>query len=372
MHARAGDVTCIVIALYLGALATEATTAANGPYAPVNALIGLASVAALWWRSRAPLTVASITFAAGAVAPMAAGAAILGVYTIAAYRGRRVPVVMVLFYAASGAVGLVLFPDQNIGVAGSLIVAVAMTAAAFGLGLAARSRRQLLEATADRAERAEADRHARIAEARRAERTRIAAEMHDMLAHRLSMLSLHAGAIELRPNASPEDLATSVGIVRASAHQALGELRKVIGVLRDDTPDDLAPQPTAADLGALLEDCRTAGMRIDLAAALPDSAAIPPELGRHAYRVVQEGLTNASKHAPGQPVQLALTGRAGSDLRIEITNATSAATPRVTVPGAGVGLIGLRERIEMLGGSLDDGTDSTGRHRLQASIPWPP
>src|SRR5262249_24431830 len=121
-------------------------------------------------------------------------------------------------YAASGAFGLVLFPDQNIGVAGSLIVAVAMTVAAFGLGLAARFRRQLLEATADRAEHAEADRHARIAEARRAERNRIAAGLHDLLVNRLSILSLYAGAIELRPNASPEDLATSVGIVRASAH----------------------------------------------------------------------------------------------------------------------------------------------------------
>src|SRR5262249_56332035 len=139
-----------------------------------------------------------------------------------------------------------------------------------------------------------------------------------------------------------EDRANCVGMVGASAHQALGELRKVIGVLRDDTPDDLAPQPTAADLGALLEDCRTAGMRIDLAAALPDSAAIPPELGRHAYRVVQEGLTNASKHAPGQPVQLALTGRAGSDLRIEITNATRPATPQAPVPRTGAGLLGLR------------------------------
>jgi signal transduction histidine kinase len=302
---------------------------------------------------------------------MAAGAAIIGVYTVAAYRGRRIPVAMVLLYAATGAISLILFPDQNIGVVGNMIVAVAMTAAAFGWGLAARSRRQLLVATADRAERAEADRHARVAEARRAERTRIAAEMHDMLAHRLSMLSLHAGAIELRPNASPEDLAASAGIVRASAHQALDELRKVIGVLRDGTQDDLAPQPAAADLDALLEECRAAGMRIDLAAALPDSAAIPPELGRHAYRVVQEGLTNASKHAPGQPVQLALTGQAGGDLCIEITNATSTATPRVPVPGAGVGLIGLRERIEMLGGSLDDGADSTGRHRLRASIPWP-
>jgi len=126
-----------------------------------------------------------------------------------------------------------------------------------------------------------------------------------------------------------------------------------------------------AYLGTLLEECRTAGMRIDLAAALPDPAAIPPELGRHTYRVVQEGLTNASKHAPGQPVRLAVTGQPGRGLHIEIANDTSTAPPEVPVPGAGVGLIGLRERVEMLGGSLDDGTDSTGRHRLRASIPWP-
>ncbi|MGH8775645.1 MAG: sensor histidine kinase [Jiangellaceae bacterium] len=292
-------------------------------------------------------------------------------YTVAAYYERRVPVALVVLYVASGAVGLILFPDQDLGAVGSLLVGVPMTVAAFGWGLAVRSRRQLLVALADRAERAESDQHARILEAERAERTRIAAEMHDMLAHRLSMLSLHAGAIELRPDSARHDLANAARVIRSSAHLALEDLRSVIGVLRDDTTADLAPQPAAGDLDALIEECRAAGMRIDLAGAPPDTEALPPDLGRHAYRIVQEGLTNARKHAPGQPVQLTVTGRAGDGLCVEITNPASTATCEPAVPGAGSGLVGLRERVQRAGGTIEYSADDAGTHRLRARMPWP-
>lgn len=372
----------MVVALVVGGLATDATEVASGSYAPVNELVGAVAVVALWWRRRFPLAVAAVTFVAAATAPMAGGAAIVSVYTVAAHHRRRTSLAVAVLYAGylvTGAISLVVFPGEGLGTVGGLLAAVAMTVAAFGWGLAVRSRRELMAALAERAERAEADQHARLAEARRTERARIAAEMHDVLAHRLSLLSLHAGAIELRAGGRPEDLAAAASVVRSTAHLALDDLRTVIGVLRDDTADDLAPQPTLADLDALVAECRAAGMRVEVTAAAADPAEAPPNVGRHAYRVMREGLTNARKHAPGQPVELAVTGGPGDGLRIEIVNPTPAPAPTpavpsaapVTIPGAGAGLAGLSERVEVAGGTLDHRTDGTGRHRLSVWLPWP-
>ena len=231
----AGDLGCMVVALFIGGLATDATNVASGSYAHVNDLVGVASVVALWWRRRAPLVVAALTFVAATIAPMAGGAAIVSVYTVAAHhRGRWISLGMTALYVTylvSAAVSLALFRDEDLGTVGGVLAATAMTIAAYGWGLAVRSRHELLIAQAERAERAEADQQARAAETRRAERARIAAEMHDALAHRLSLLSLHAGAIELRPDAPPDERAEAARVVRSNAHLALDDLRRVIGVL---------------------------------------------------------------------------------------------------------------------------------------------
>lgn len=368
---RVGDLGCILAALFIGGLSSDATDVAAGAYADVNDLVGMAAIAALWWRRRAPLAIACTTFVAAAAAPLASGAAIVSVYTVAAHVQRRIPVVVVALYVVSSSITLVLFPDDELGAAGNVLGGVLTTFAAFGWGLAVRRRRELVAALTERAERAEADQHARVLEARRTERTRIAAEMHDVLAHRLSMLSLHAGAIEARPGAAPEDLAKAAGVVRSSAHLALEDLRTVIGVLRDDsTTDDLVTRSTAADIGALVEECRAAGMRIDFADGALAAAPMPSDVSRHAYRIAQEGLTNARKHAPGQTVQLSLTGRAGDGLHVEIVNPVSRANPEPDVPGAGVGLVGLRERVGLAGGTFEAGIDDTDRHHLRAWLPW--
>lgn len=103
----------------------------------------------------------------------------------------------------------------------------------------------------------------------------------------------------------------------------------------------------------------------------PDIDSVPSELSRHAYRIVQEGLTNARKHAPGQSVHLALSGAKNEGLLIEITNSTGMESTETGVPGAGVGLVGLRERVEFAGGTVDTDADEAGRHRLRARLPWP-
>ena len=158
-----------------------------------------------------------------------------------------------------------------------------MVAVALGWGLFVRARRELVRSLRELADRA-GD------EARAAERRRIAREMHDVLAHRLSLLSVHAGALEFRPDAPPEDVAEAAGVIRESARAALDELRGVIGVLREDGREFLTepPQPTLADLAALVEESRAAGMRLTARIELGD-AATTAAVGRTAYRIAQEG-----------------------------------------------------------------------------------
>jgi signal transduction histidine kinase len=198
--------------------------------------------------------------------------------------------------------------------------------------------------------------------------------MHDVLAHRISLLSLHAGALEFRPDASPEEVARAAAVIRASAHQALEDLRVVIGVLRDGTDGQgpEPPQPTLAALPGLLEESRAAGMRVHAEVRLADLAAVPDAIGRHALRIVQEALTNARKHATSAPVELRLEGAPGTGLTVEASNPLPAlATAEPKIPGTGAGLLGLTERATLSGGSLKHGLDEHGRFRLHAWLPWP-
>src|SRR6185369_13138757 len=148
-------------------------------------------------------------------------------------------------------------------------------------GMFRRSRRQ---AQRERAGRAEAVEQLRVEQIRYAERTRIAREMHDVLAHRISLLSLHAGVLEFRPDAPPEEVARAAGVIRASAHQALEDLREVIGVLREGTaPGEeppSPPQPTLAGLPGLLEESRAAGMTLRAEVGVDDLEAVPEVVGR--------------------------------------------------------------------------------------------
>jgi signal transduction histidine kinase len=242
------------------------------------------------------------------------------------------------------------------------VLVCAAHAALLGWGAYARSRAALLDSLRERARRAEAEQERRVAEARSAERSRIAREMHDVLAHRLSLVAATAGAVEFRPDAAPERIAAAAGVLRANAHAALEELREVIGVLRAG-PDDDRPQPTTADLPRLVEEVRAGGVAVDFHDGL--GAELAGSAGRTVYRVVQEALTNARKHAVGQPVEVRVAG--GGEVRVEVTNPVGRAAG---TPGSGTGLVGLAERVSLAGGVLEHGPDG-GRFRLVATLPWP-
>jgi signal transduction histidine kinase len=169
-------------------------------------------------------------------------------------------------------------------------------------------------------------------------------------------------------------VARAAGVIRSSAHQALEDLRAVIGVLRDD-PDGgepERPQPTLADLPALIDESRDAGMRVAHDWRVPTEAAVPEALGRNAYRIVQEGLTNARKHARGSTVDVTVDGAPGDGLAIEIRNRLPVgAFAGAQIPGAGTGIVGLTERASLAGGRLEHGRTEAGDYRLWAWLPWP-
>src|SRR5207244_3621409 len=211
--------------------------------------------------------------------------------------------------------------------------------------------------------------------------------MHDVLAHRISLLSLHAGALEFRPEAPPEEVARAAAVIRASAHQALEDLRAVIGILRDGADGEAPqpPQPTLAALPGLLEESRGAGMRLHADVRVADLAAVPDSVGRHVLRIVQEALTNARKHAAAAAVDLRLEGAPGEGLTIEVRNpAPVLAAGKPEIPGAGTGLVGLAERATLSGRHLEhaphivlmdirmpgmDGLAATELVRAQADAP---
>jgi signal transduction histidine kinase len=266
-----------------------------------------------------------------------------------------------------------------------LALMVASYAALVGWGALAQSRHALLESLRERARRAEAEQGLRVAEARALERTRIAREMHDVLAHRLSLVATYAGALEYRPDAPPEQLARAAGVVRTGVHQALDELRVVVGMLRDpDRDDDGRPQPVLADVQRLVEESRDAGATVTLDALAGDVVAVPQGIGRTAYRIIQEGLTNARKHAPGSPVRITMAGQPGERLTIDIRNPARRAPIlgdgsdgsdgrglATRTPGTGTGLIGLTERVQLSGGQLGHDLVATGEFHLHAWLPWP-
>ncbi len=247
--------------------------------------------------------------------------------------------------------------------------------AAVGWGMFLRARRQLLLTLRDRADRAEADQRLHEDRARTAERTRIARKMHDVLAHRISLLALHAGGLEVRPDLPPAHVRETAELMRLTARQALEELRGVIGVLRDETgsdpPQPTAPQPTIDDIRRLVEETRLAGARIDLHLHVDQPDVLPAGIGRDAYRIVQGALTNIGKHASGSTASVRVTGAPGDGLHLSVRNPRPVRVPvGPALPGAGAGLLGLQERVALAGGTLSHGPDASGGFVVEAELTW--
>ncbi|NRQ40556.1 histidine kinase [Nonomuraea sp. NN258] len=237
-------------------------------------------------------------------------------------------------------------------------------------GLWVGARRQVLAGLRERAERLEREQSARAEQARAQERTRIAREMHDVVAHRVSLIVLHAGALEV--SVPDERTAAEIANIRATGREALANLREVLGVLRTVEPlDGHAPPPSLADLDRLLGQSTSAGLRVrrrDEGEPRPVSEAAQ----RAAYRVVQEALTNVHKHVGECDVEVVLRYRP-DELEVVVDNGPPAGPrPADSLPGGGLGLLGLRERVSLLGGTLRTGRRPGGGFTVTARLPAEP
>ena len=373
------DVMCFLAAVVLGAIAFatshDDTAQHVRDYADWfvmwDVVAGIAACGAVWLRRRWPLGLAISLTLLAVVSSAASGAAAVALFTLAVHRPFRQAAPVAALGLATLPVVLEIFPGDGQYVV-NLVLSVLVIVAVLAWGMFVRARRQLVFSLRERAQRAETEQQLRVEQARQQERARIAREMHDVLAHRISLLSLHAGALEFRPDAPPEEVARAAGVIRASAHQALEDLRAVIGVLRD-VPNGEAPerpQPTIADLPALIDESRAAGMRVAYDWRVSDD--VPEALGRNTYRIVQEGLTNARKHAQGAAVDVTIDGATGDGLTIEIRNRLPVgAGIAAEIPGTGTGIVGLAERASLAGGRLEHGRTEAGDYRLWAWLPWP-
>ena len=300
--------------------------------------------------------------------------ALLGAFCLAAIRQRRAALWwMWVLTLIPWCVWLIKdIPDLKGPASATLVFAVAAIAVD-SMGSRLRTERALAAQT----EHADAER------ARRAvleERTRIARELHDVVAHHLSLIAVQAETAPYRLGELPEPARAEFGSLSGVAREALTEMRRLLGVLRQDQQVRLAPQPQLADLPGLVEVARRAGVEIELSVPA-ELEKVPVGVGLCAYRIVQESLSNASQHAPGAAVTVSVGHDAGA-VQLRVANGPSATRPgRERGPndghgngngngqGNGHGLTGMRERVVLLGGSLSAGPTATGGFVVSAVLP---
>ena len=266
---RAVDALAVLLAVGLGALFLspelhDTPEPLSATQVAVDVAAGLLACVSLWWRRRWPVGVAVACLLLGTVSTSATPAGLLALSSLAVHRPTRPTVIVTMLWLPSVLVFAVYSPTTDPVTVVAFVMPLALAASGWGMFL--RARRQLLLSLQDRVLRAEADQELHQEQARLAERTRIAREMHDVLAHRISLIALHAGGLELRPDLPPAQIQQTAALLRATARQALEELRSVIGVLRDQTgpePASAVPLPGLRDIGRLVEETRNAGTDID-------------------------------------------------------------------------------------------------------------
>lgn len=381
----------------------------------ISIVAGTASYILIFYRRRWPFKIALILVLLSVVSPLASGPAIWGAVSFAARRQIRQIIILGLVALASMLAALAIQPtahpviavqtyDSDVapvtptipsppmlpstpgsatpltpttptvghteyeGVLTALGSAV-LIGFILGIGMYIGSRRELFWTLSERARSAEEERDLRDAAARIAERSQIAREMHDVLAHRISRISMQAGAMIFREDLTTNDLRSQAQVIQEQSHAALNELREILGALRsDEYAPASTPYPTFSDIDSLITDSRATGMRIEYEDAVDSAESLPEGLGRTAYRIVQESLTNVQKHAPDARVSVRIAGSPGEGLSLRITNPVGFAS-RTVPPGSSLGLVGLGERVAQHSGQFTHGIEGSS-FIVRAQLPW--
>jgi len=371
------NVVALTIGVGLWLSVAEQQQAHAGWLPLVDLLGGLVAAVLYQFRRRWPFAVAMAGAVIAFFSISSSGYGMLAFISLCTRRRwiEMIPVAVVS--VISGQVFYETQPEQEGNWITTLVFGIAFAAVAMAIGMYIGARRDLIASLKDRAERAEREQELQVARAQAEERTRIAREMHDVLAHRMSLVAMHAGALSYRDDLSPQETRDTAAIIAANSHRALTDLREILGVLRDAAAGPLdeaaahRPQPTLCDLDELIADERSAGSRVTVRNELAESDEVPASIGRAAYRLVQEGLTNARKHAPDTQVTVTVAGAAGIGLNVEVSNPLRVGTaPAPEPPGAGMGLLGLAERVTLAKGRFEHGRTPGDRFVVRAWLPW--
>jgi signal transduction histidine kinase len=341
---------------------------------PWHAIPVTLTAAALLARYRWPATTLLLVALSSGIPPT-----IFALPLVAYGAGRRLTstrrTVLTFAAAAAAAAGNALLffdfgasqPGDFALVAGAVTIVVLFPAA---IGIIRGERARRVDALQERNATLERARRLGDLRARMQERARIAGEMHDLLGHRLSLISLHAGALEVRTRRKEPELSGQAELIRQTAGTALDELREVLGILRVDTgrADGESPADgigTRADIEALVEASRAAGQAVELDWDGDDLAGTDVRIRRAVHRLVRESLTNVHKHAP--QAAAGITVRVGAaQVVVQVRNPLR--TLRTPAPGTGLGLVGLQERVQLIGGTMTTGRDG-GEFVLTATLP---
>ena len=371
------DVAVCVLAVGLGLLFLsptqgDPTQRLTQGQAALDVTGGVLGCVLLWWRRRLPMLVAVGCLLLGTVSISATAPGLLALFSLAEYRPTRPALFVAALWIPSSIVfGVYSATTDPLSVV-LLVTPLALAATAGGMFV--RARRQLAITLRERAERAADDQRLHEDRVRMAERTRIAREMHDVLAHRISLLALHAGALEVSADLPPAKVRETAALLRTTARQALEELRTVVGVLREETGREsppARPQPTLADIPPLIAEREAAGAHIDFVLDVEHGDTLPPGVGRDAFRIVQEGLTNIAKHAEGAATTVRVSGAPRAGLHVSVRNKPPTVIPHEPVlPGSGAGLLGLHERVALAGGTLVHGLEDAGDFVVEAHLRW--
>jgi signal transduction histidine kinase len=354
-------------------------------YGPAAGLVFVGLVVPIAFRRQYPVGAFVTVIASGAFEvvllpkPVVTDFAVLiMLYTLAAYRPRRisVPGLVVCLLGSTAAIGVwVPFGHLDVkqqtlwtaGAAAALFYGPALLA--WLLGDSMRWRRGYYRALEERAARLEAERDAQAQIAAASERARIARELHDVVAHNVSVMVVQADGATYAMDYSPQRAREALAAISRTGRQALAEMRELLGVLRTVGEDSaaLAPQPGLKEIADLLASSRAAGLPVSFAVeGLP--RPLPAGSALAAYRVVQESLTNARKHG-GPQVSVAVKLRFCEDA-VKIVVSDDGDGGAAASDGAGHGLIGMRERVEMYGGKVDAGPRESGGYQVTATLPF--
>ena len=329
---------------------------------------GLVAMLLLVWLRRAPIPVAVSLAGLWLLSPAVFGPAMAAQAHIARHRRGIDAIAVACVLIAAKSVIILRDPSGDSATRIEVFISATGVIIALLVGLLDRSttdaKQQRAAAQAARQDAWEAQ----LNETRLVERERIAREMHDVVAHRISLIALHAGALAHHMRSDEGEAGDLARAIQTNAQSSLDELRTMLARLRGNAAPPEPPQPTLSGLDALLADARSAGQQV--AAELDgDPAEVPDRVSRHAYRIVQEGLTNARKHAPGSPVALSLE-TTSDRLRVVVRNRLAdLAQPNRS--GSGLGLVGIAERIDLVGGDLSHGIEGE-EFILKATLPYTP